>query len=631
MPQQLAFALFNGLATGMAIFLVALGLTWMFGILRMLNLAHGAFVMIGAYVAFTLVGRDPPSLLAFIGAALAGSAVVTALGFGVERLILARLRQADPHYVLIATFALLLVCEGLVKLVWGEGVISVTPPPELADPVVLPGFVVSRYTLFVIACGLVTFAGVDVLMHRLWLSKLMRALAVDPWMCSLLGVNVPLGLMLSVLVSFASAGLAGGLLLANASLSPQLGESVLLGAFFAVVIGGLGSVRGAFAASVILGLADSLNGVLLPEYPGFALYVVLAVFLLVRPAGLLPAKGAGFEPGEASRSVAVPSRQAWHGPVALAAASMLVTAPFWAGQGLLFVLGLAVIQAVFALSWNLLFGYAGLASFGHAGFFAIGAYATGAVMRAAPGVPFALVLALAILLGSAAAALTGALALRRLSGVFLAVLTVALSEILRLVISYIPPLGGEDGLSDIPRPPFRFGPIDLGSSQGYYWLLLLVAAAAALALRLLVANRFGRALAAIRQDPERAAFLGFDVFRFRLMAFTVSGGVAALAGALFAPWTRIVTLGEVSWLASTQPILNSLLGGVGTFWGPVVGAFTYAGLTYATREVVGLSELLVGGLLLLIIIGAPSGVLGVLNVAPWPLRRWTKPRARPVP
>jgi branched-chain amino acid transport system permease protein len=616
MIQQLGFALFNGLASGMAIFLVALGLTWVFGILRLLNLAHGAFVMIGAYVAFSITGRDPASLWVFLGAALAAGVAVTALGFVVDRLVLERLRTADPHYVLIATFALLMLCEGVVKLVWGEDVVGVNPPPELTDPVAMFGFVVSSYTLFVIFCGIAAFVILEIVLHRMWVSKLMRALAADAWMCGLLGVNVQRGLMLSVMVSFLTAGLAGGLLLANQSLSPQLGESLLLTAFFAVIIGGLGSVRGAFVASIILGLTDSLNGVLLPTYPGFALYVVLVVFLVLRPSGLWPAVGMATDHGHAAdHTPKLPP--SWRWPIGVVALALLATLPLWAGQGLLFAVGLTLIQGVFALSWNLLFGYAGLASFGHAGFFAIGAYAAGYLLRDVPSLPFVVVLLGAGLLGAAAAWAIGLLALRRLAGVFLAVLTVALSEILRLVISYIPALGGEDGLSNIPRPRIGFGlfTLDLRGSAACYWMLLVACGAIALALRWLLAGRLGRVLAAIRQDPERAAFLGIDVWRFRLIAFMLSGGIAALAGALFAPWTRIVTLGEVQWLASTQPILNSLLGGVGSFWGPVVGAFAYTALTYSTRTIVGLSEIVVGSLLLLVILLAPAGLVGLFKVS----------------
>ena len=115
----------------------------------------------------------------------------------------------------------------------------------------------------------------------------------------------------------------------------------------------------------------------------------------------------------------------------------------------------------------------------------------------------------------------------------------------------------------------------------------------------------------IREDAERAAFLGTNVARYRMLAFVVSGAVAAFAGALYAPWTRIVTLDEVHWLHSLQPMLYTLLGGVGSFWGPAIGAALFAAIAYLTRTYSGLYEVIVGGTLILIILVAPSGVVGM--------------------
>jgi branched-chain amino acid transport system permease protein len=141
----------------------------------------------------------------------------------------------------------------------------------------------------------------------------------------------------------------------------------------------------------------------------------------------------------------------------------------------------------------------------------------------------------------------------------------------------------------------------------------------------LVHSRTGRVFLAIKQDAERAAFIGIDVQRYRLLSFMVSGAVAALAGGLFAPWTRIVTLDQVDWLASTQPILNTLLGGAGTFWGPVVGSVAFSLITYWTRTYVGLSEIIVGGTLVLVIIAAPTGIVGLLQAARRRLGRESSP------
>lgn len=298
----------------------------------------------------------------------------------------------------------------------------------------------------------------------------------------------------------------------------------------------------------------------------------------------------------------------------LAGLALVASVPGWAAPGFLFLAGLTLVNAMFALSWNLLFGYIGLASFGHAGFFAIGAYLTGAALRY-DWMSFPSAMLASMALGAGVAWLIGMIALQRLAGIFLAVLTVALSEILRRVISYIPALGGEDGLSNIPRPFLGIGPvgIQLTSSTAYYIFLVVMFALVTAGLWWVVNSRIGRAFKSVRDDAERAAFLGINVKRYRLIAFMLSGAVAALAGSLFAPWTRIVTLEEVHWLMSTQPILSTLLGGTGSFWGPVVGSIVFTVINYSTRTFVGLSEIIVGGTLLAIILIAPTGILGIVE------------------
>ncbi|WP_342363622.1 branched-chain amino acid ABC transporter permease [Terrarubrum flagellatum] len=285
----MAFAIINGLTTAMAVFLVAAGLTLMFGILRVLNFAHGAFFMIGAYVAWSLLGDAPDSLAAFIGGALGAAALVGALGLVVDQLVLRRLRHVDEHYMLIATFAVLLICVGVAKMIWGMDFHSADPPPFLDGGVAIAGLFLPKFSLFVIATGFVVFLALEIAIHRLWLGKMVTALAADGWMANLLGVNVPLGTTLSVVASFALAGLAGGLLLPNQALSPALGDTYLLLAFTAVIIGGLGNVRGAFIASILLGMIESFNALLLPNLPGLAVYLGMIAFLLLRPNGLFGA------------------------------------------------------------------------------------------------------------------------------------------------------------------------------------------------------------------------------------------------------------------------------------------------------------------------------------------------------
>jgi len=285
------FGAYNGVASGMAIFLVAAGLTWIFGILKILNMAHGHFFMIGVYLAFHIAGRGVVSTGGYMLGTLAAAGVVGVLGYVTDRVLLQRLRKVDYHYVLIGTFALVMCIEGGVRLLWGGDVQTVDPPPPLQGAVRIGQMFIPKFTLFVIVAGAVLFLLLDHLIHRTRLGKLLQSVASDPWMSAMLGINVPLLLRWSVVGSFALAGLAGGLLMPLQTVDLTIGGHYLLLAFFAVIIGGLGSVRGAFLASILLGLVQNLGNVALPDLPGFAIYVALAVFLVWWPNGLFPPRG----------------------------------------------------------------------------------------------------------------------------------------------------------------------------------------------------------------------------------------------------------------------------------------------------------------------------------------------------
>jgi len=295
----------------------------------------------------------------------------------------------------------------------------------------------------------------------------------------------------------------------------------------------------------------------------------------------------------------------------------LAVLPLVANDSVKFIVGLAIIEALFALSWNLLFNYTGIASFGHAAFFAVGAYLVGIGQRHGWPVPFPAQLLGAFLAGSVMALVIGGIALRRATGIHFAILTLAVAEVVRMLISYSAYVGRDEGLAGIPRPVIDFGvtTLSLKSVNAYYWLILVICLVLALALWWFVSSRHGRATRSIALDAERAAFVGIDVYRMRLLSFTISGGVAGICGGLSAPWVQIVTPDLSHWLHSAQPMLNTLLGGSAYFWGPAIGAFVYAFINYSTRTLAGLSELMIGGILIIIILSAPMGIAGALAAA----------------
>ncbi|MEO8656087.1 MAG: branched-chain amino acid ABC transporter permease [Ramlibacter sp.] len=281
--------LVNSLTWAMATFLVAAGLTLVFGTLHILNFSHGGFFMIGAYAAFSLAQAlgGATSTGVYLFGSLAAGVLVALLGLVVDRLVLRRLAGVEDAYVLIATYALLLVCEGATKLVWGLKYQSVMPPQALDGAWVMGQAVVPRLSLFIIAAGLLTFVSLEVFLNRTRGGRLVKAIAVDPWMARLLGINVRRVYTATVALGFGLAGLAGGLLLANQALSPSLASGFVIYAFGVIIVGGMGSISGAFFGSILLGLIDALGQWVLPGLPGLPFFAAMTLILLLRPQGLM--------------------------------------------------------------------------------------------------------------------------------------------------------------------------------------------------------------------------------------------------------------------------------------------------------------------------------------------------------
>jgi len=296
--------------------------------------------------------------------------------------------------------------------------------------------------------------------------------------------------------------------------------------------------------------------------------------------------------------------------VLLGAAFALV--PLWADKGTVFLASVVMVNVVFALAFNLVFGLTGLVSFGHAAFFAGGAYTTGLLLQRFADAPFVVSWLAAGVASALIAAIVAVVALRRASGIYFAILTLALAELVHILISKSTLLGREDGLTGIKRPVVDLGVLhlDLAAGNTLYYVTLALALALGALLWVLWHNQFGRLLAAIRQDAERVRFLGANVHRLRFAAFVISGCVAGLAGGLYAPAAQLLTPELAHWSHSALPILFCLVGGAAYFWGPVVGAVLFIALEHVTRNVVGLSELLIGSVLLTVVLVFPGGVIG---------------------
>jgi len=273
-----------------------------------------------------------------------------------------------------------------------------------------------------------------------------------------------------------------------------------------------------------------------------------------------------------------------------------------------------LIMILFAISFNLLFGYTGLLSFGHAAFFSIGSYVTGLVLlHVYPSIPLAFVTG--VVAAAIAAWIIGYFCVR-LDEIYFAMLTLAFGMMVHTIIWKWDRLtGGADGLVDIPRPNLNLllFEVDLSSINSYYYFTLVLVAIALYVLWIIVNSNFGLALRAVRENSERLQFVGINVRRYRLISFVISGFFCGLAGALFGPFLKSITPSIAFWTKSAEPVFMSLLGGTKIFLGPAVGAVIFM---YLKEIISGYTELwmiYLGAILIGFVLFLPGGIVGFLN------------------
>ncbi len=275
--------LLNGLQYGLLLFLVASGLTLVFGIMGIINLAHGSFYMIGAYIAWSLASLTG-SLTAAI---LLGIPLTVLIGMVLERLLFRHLYQRDHLYQVLLTYGLILVFEELRSVIWGDDVHGVAVPALLSYSIPLTeNLSYPVYRLAISGVCLLIAGGLYLLIQKTRLGMMIRAGASNREMVQALGIDIKLIYMLIFALGVALAGFAGMINSPLSSVFPNMGGSVLIICLVVVVIGGIGSVKGALLASLMIGLADTFGQVLLPEVSGMIVYILMAAVLLWRPEGL---------------------------------------------------------------------------------------------------------------------------------------------------------------------------------------------------------------------------------------------------------------------------------------------------------------------------------------------------------
>jgi len=292
--------------------------------------------------------------------------------------------------------------------------------------------------------------------------------------------------------------------------------------------------------------------------------------------------------------------------ISLVVLALLTIVPF---QGFVYDLFMMKVFcfAIFAASLNLLLGFAGLLSFGHAAFFGTGAYITAHVMKEW-GLTPELGLICGVLCSTALGYVFGALAIRR-QGIYFAMITLALAQVIYFLATQVPFTNGEDGIQGVPRGKL-LGLIELSSSTHMYYFALIVFILAFFMIKRIVSSPFGQVMKSIRENEPRAISLGYDVNRYKLIAFTLSAGLAGLGGGLKSLVLQLASLSDVFWHTSGEAVLMTILGGIGTLWGPVAGAAVIINLQNYLANLGGWSTIATGAIFVICVLAFRRGIVG---------------------
>ena len=286
MTQLILFNVFNGLIVGAFYALMALGLSLILNLSGVINFAHGGFLAIGAYLAYTLIPH-----IGFWGALLVAPFLTAALGLVVERFLIRRLYGRDPLYCLLLTFGLAYIFEDGTRTIWGAQSLPYPIPASLNSPLSQQFFFLTGYRLFMVALVAAAVVALFLILNRTRLGMRIRAGTSDLETVSVLGVNVRLLRTLNFGLGIYLAGLAGVLAAGMLGLEPTIGTSLIMPSFVAIIVGGLGSLPGTLLGGLLIGVASGVTTVFFPSASEAVIYIMMALVLLVRPQGLLGEEG----------------------------------------------------------------------------------------------------------------------------------------------------------------------------------------------------------------------------------------------------------------------------------------------------------------------------------------------------
>ncbi len=592
----------TGLSHASGLFLVACGLSLIFGVSRIVNLAHGSFYMVGAYVAYVLITYFPTGVFSFWTGIILSALAVGLIGLILEVLLLRRLYQAPELFILFATFGVVLIIQDLSRWLFGAEDILGPLSPGMDGSINILGAFLPEYDIALILIAPLILVGMWLLLHRTRWGILVRAATEDREMSDALGVNQARLFSSVFFLGSCLAGLGGAVQLPKGGANLLMDLNVIASAFVVVVVGGMGSIPGAYLAAVIIGELSSFGVLVFPESTLVLMFLVMAVVLVIRPHGLLGKAEAHEHTGSGvAESLLRPASYRLK-LLGLALLILILLMPVLVDSFQLVLLTEIAIFALAAMSVYFLFGPGGMVSFGHAAFFGGGAYAAALMVHYAQS-PMELAMLLAPLLTGLLAVIIGWFCVR-LSGVYFAMLTLAFAQICwSIVFQWGEFTGGDDGILSIWPSQWA------DDKMVFYYLTMVLCVGGILVLRSFIFTPFGYTLRACRDSALRVDSIGINLRRHQWLAFIIAGAFTGLAGGIYVFSKGSVFPDEMAIPRSFDFLYMVLLGGVETLFGPVVGSAAFTWLHDKISRI-DFWQLILGLIFIFLVVAFPQGIAG---------------------
>lgn len=633
--------LFNGISLSSILLLAALGLSITFGLMRVINMAHGEFIMIGAYSTFLVqnffIRFLPASAFdLYYPVAILVSFFVSA-GFGavLEQLVIKRLygRETDS---LLATWGVSLVLQQLARSVFGAPNVNVSAPSVLNGNFEVAGVIMTYKRLFIILLVAFCLLLMYLLMYKTSYGKKVRATMQNRSMAQCLGIHTNRIDTLTFAIGSGLAGVAGAALCLLGPVGSSLGQNYIVDTFMVVVLGGVGKLAGSIAGALLIGMSNAAIqfGTSANIAKAIVLFLVI-MFLQKRPQGLFTIRSRSLDESESTPTIeGLTFRQK---NLAFAAIMMIVALlPLFLSPFRVSLVGKYITYAIVALSLDLIWGHTGILSLGHGVFFGLGGYGFGMYLKLVASssslpdfmswsgrtsLPWfwdfyktpSTTIFMVIMVPALLAFLLGLLTFtNRIKGVYFSILSQALALVfVTLFVGLQEYTGGTNGITDFST---LFGLPIAGKTTKYIWyyvalaILILTYALFSWVMR----TRCGKVLVAIRDGENRTRFSGYQVANYKTFVYSLSAVFTGIAGALFVPFSGIISPSEMSISNSIDMAIWVAVGGRGNLIGAVLGAF----LVNITKTLISenfpeIWSYFIGAIFVLVVLFLPRGVMGI--------------------